>query len=114
MSSLWTINASAGSEASLREHFDASKMDEELVISGNICESGDIFTRTVGGAVITRSMEKTRVGDVIAFCEAGAYGFSMASHYNARLLPPEVLVRGGDADLIRARQTFEDLIRGME
>jgi diaminopimelate decarboxylase len=108
------LNASAGSEASLRDHFDSEKMQEELVVSGNICESGDVFTRTVGGAVITRSLEKTKVGDVIAFCDAGAYGFSMASHYNARLLPSEILVRDREADLIRARQTFEDLIRGME
>jgi len=38
----------------------------------------------------------------------------MASHYNARLLPPEVLVDGDDARLIRTRQTMDDLVRGME
>ncbi|HUP43880.1 MAG TPA: diaminopimelate decarboxylase [Thermoanaerobaculia bacterium] len=108
------LNASSGSDASLREQFDAAKMEEELVVTGNICESGDVFTRTAGGAVITRSMERTRAGDVIAFCDAGAYGFSMASHYNARLLPAEVLVRGDDAQLIRRRQSYDELLGGME
>ena len=108
------INASSGSQASLREHYEAEQMQEELVVSGNICESGDVFTRTAGGAVMPRPMEKTQVGDLIAFCDAGAYGYSMASHYNARLMPPEVLVRGGEARLIRRRQTFEELLGGME
>ena len=108
------VNASNGTDSSLRATFDSSKPHEELVVSGNICESGDVFTRTAGGAVITRPMEKTAVGDLIAFCDAGAYGFSMASHYNARLLPPEILVRDGKATLIRERQTYDDLIRGQQ
>ena len=51
-------------------------------------------------------------GDAAAFCDAGAYGFSMASHYNARLLPPEVLVDGDSIRIIRERQTLDDLLRG--
>jgi len=86
---------------------------EEVVVAGNLCESGDVFTRTDGSAV-TRSLDPVRVGDLLAFCDTGAYGFSMASHYNARLLPPEVLVDGDAVTLIRARQTFDDLVRGME
>ena len=86
---------------------------EEVIVAGNLCESGDIFTRESDGDVVTRGIGRTRIGDVLAFCDAGAYGFSMASHYNARLLPPEVLVDGSDVRLIRERQTFEDLIRGM-
>lgn len=108
------LNASAGSEASLRATYDPSAMVEQLVVAGNICESGDVFTRTVGGTVIPRPMETTRVGDLIAFCDAGAYGFSMASHYNARLLPPEVMVRDAQARLIRERQTMDDLLGGMD
>ncbi len=54
----------------------------------------------------------TRGGDLLAFCDAGAYGFSMASHYNARLLPPEVLVDGGKVTLIRERQSLDDLLKG--
>ncbi len=87
---------------------------EELVVAGNLCESGDVFTRDADGNVVPRRMDRTQVDDVIAFCEAGAYGFSMASHYNARLLPPEVMIEGGEVRVIRDRQTNEDLVRGMK
>lgn len=108
------VNATRGSDASLRATFDDSKMTEHVVVAGNLCESGDVFTRDSEGNPITRHIDRTSVGDVIVFCEAGAYGFSMGSHYNARLLPPEVLVRDGRMQLIRQRQSLEDLIRGME
>ncbi|HYU24957.1 MAG TPA: diaminopimelate decarboxylase [Thermoanaerobaculia bacterium] len=87
---------------------------EELVVAGNLCESGDVFTRDADNNVVPRRMDRTQVDDVIAFCEAGAYGFSMASHYNARLLPPEVMIEGGEVRVIRDRQTNEDLVRGMK
>jgi diaminopimelate decarboxylase len=106
------VNATNGSVASLRESFDESAMKEEAVVAGNICESGDVFTRDAAGNVVPRKLDRTRVGDLIAFCDAGAYGFSMASQYNGRLLPPEVLVDGDSLRLIRERQTFEDLTRG--
>jgi diaminopimelate decarboxylase len=96
------VNVSAESEAK-----------EDVVVAGNLCESGDVFTRNAAGEVETRTIAATRVGDLLAFRDAGAYGFSMASHYNARLLPPEVMVDAGQATLIRERQTFEDLVRGM-
>jgi diaminopimelate decarboxylase len=96
------VNASQQSEAK-----------EDVVVAGNLCESGDVFTRNAAGEVETRTIDTTQVGDLLAFRDAGAYGFSMASHYNARLLPPEVMVDGGKATLIRERQTFEDLVRGM-
>jgi diaminopimelate decarboxylase len=86
---------------------------EELVVAGNLCESGDVFTRDADGNVVPRAMDRTQVDDLIAFCDAGAYGFSMASDYNARLLPPEVLIDGADVDVVRERQTNDDLIRGM-
>jgi diaminopimelate decarboxylase len=86
---------------------------EELVVAGNLCESGDVFTRDAGGNVVPRLMDATQVGDVIGFRDAGAYGFSMASHYNARLLPAEVLVDEGDARVVRERQNFMDLLGGM-
>jgi diaminopimelate decarboxylase len=106
------VNATRGTNRSLRDTFKREAMSEELVVAGNLCESGDVFTRTPAGVPETRPLDTTRVGDLIAFCDAGAYGFSMASHYNARLLPPEVIVEGGDARLVRTRQTFEDLLRG--
>ncbi len=106
------VNASHGSNASLRESFDASRLTDEVVVAGNLCESGDVFTRDANGNLLTRNLEKTNVGDLIAFCDAGAYGFSMASHYNARLLPPEVLIDNGSVQLIRDRQTYDDLVKG--
>ena len=87
---------------------------EDVVVAGNLCESGDVFTRDSNGNPITRRIERTKVGDLIAFHDAGAYGFSMASHYNARLLPPEVLVDGDDVHVIRERQEMSDLVRGMK
>jgi diaminopimelate decarboxylase len=107
------INASRGTEGSLRETFDATLHREDIVVAGNLCESGDVFTRE-HGRFVTRPIEPLRVGELAAFCDAGAYGFSMASHYNARLLPAEVLVDGGDARVIRERQSLDDLLRGME
>jgi len=106
------VNASRGSEASLRATFDASKMREEVVVAGNLCESGDVFTRDASGNAIARKLDPTRVGDLLTFCDAGAYGFSMASHYNARLLPPEVLIDGDSMQLVRERQSIEDLLKG--
>jgi diaminopimelate decarboxylase len=107
------LNASRGSDASLRATWREDPHREEAVIAGNLCESSDVFTRAEGRAT-TRRVDRVQVGDLLAFCDAGAYGFSMASHYNARLLPPEILVDGDDVRVIRARQTMDDLIRGME
>ena len=106
------VNASHGSAAALRKSYDESQLPEEDVVAGNLCESGDVFTRDAEGNLRTRKLQRTQVGDLIAFCDVGAYGFSMASHYNARLLPPEVLIDDGSAQLIRERQTYEDLVRG--
>ncbi len=96
------VNASRQSEAK-----------EDVVVAGNLCESGDIFTRNASGEIETRTIDVTKPGNLIAFRDAGAYGFSMASHYNARLLPPEIMVDGDEVTMIRERQTFEDLVRGM-
>ena len=74
-------------------------------------ESGDVFTRSADGTPVTRTIDRTEIGDILAFCTAGAYGFSMASHYNARLLPAEVLVDGNEVTLIRERQEYADLLR---
>jgi len=107
------VNATSGSAASLRQTFDGLQMNDEVVVAGNLCESGDVFTRNEAGKAITRRIDRTKTGDLLAFCDAGAYGFSMASLYNARLLPPEVMVDGDDVRLIRERQTYEELVKGM-
>lgn len=106
------VNASHGSNGALRQSFDGLPGGEDVVVAGNLCESGDVFTRDADGNVLVRRLERTRPGDLIAFCDAGAYGFSMASHYNARLLPPEIVVENGSAHIVRERQSFEDLVRG--
>jgi len=95
------VNASRNSEAK-----------EQYVVAGNLCESGDVFTRDAEGNIIPRDMDRCEVGDLIAFLDVGAYGFSMASHYNARLLPPEVLVEGASVEQTRERQSLEDLVKG--
>jgi len=107
------VNASRGSERSLRAGYDPSQPREELIVAGNLCESGDVFTRDERGTLLPRPLDPTQVGDLVALCDAGAYGFSMASLYNARALPAEVLVDGDEARLIRERQTTDELLRGM-
>jgi diaminopimelate decarboxylase len=108
------VNATTGSASSLRETYDPASLAAELVISGNLCESGDVFTRGADGNPVPRRLDPTSPGDLLVFCDAGAYGFSMASHYNARLLPPEILVGDGEPRLVRARQVQDDLLRGMD
>ncbi len=74
-------------------------------VVGNICESGDIMAKD---RVLFIPKEK----DLIAVMDAGAYGYSMASNYNNRLRPAEVLINtDGSVQLIRRRDTLEDLIR---
>jgi diaminopimelate decarboxylase len=57
-------------------------------------------------------MPEVREGDLLAIMSAGAYGFVMASNYNSRPLPAEVLVRGDKFALVRKRQNAEDLVSG--
>ncbi len=85
---------------------------EEVAVGGPLCESGDIFTQADGGFVATRSLPRAAVGDYVVIEIAGAYGFVMASNYNSKPLPAEVLVDGGQPRLVRARQTPDDLMRG--
>ena len=85
---------------------------EDVAVGGPLCESGDIFTQTDGGFVATRSLPIASVGDLLVIEIAGAYGFVMASNYNSKPLPAEVLLENGSHRLVRARQTPEDLVRG--
>jgi diaminopimelate decarboxylase len=85
---------------------------EEVAVGGPLCESGDIFTQTDGGFVASRALPPAQVGDLLVIEIAGAYGFVMASNYNSKPLPAEVLIDGDKARLVRARQTPEDLVRG--
>jgi len=90
----------------------AESATEEVAVGGPLCESGDIFTQTDGGFVASRLLPSAQVGDLLVIEIAGAYGFVMASNYNSKPLPAEVLIDGGQARLVRSRQTPEDLVRG--
>jgi diaminopimelate decarboxylase len=68
---------------------------QPTVVAGPLCESGDVFTQGEGGVVLTRDLPEARVGDLLVFHDAGAYGASMSSNYNSRPLAAEVLVDGG-------------------
>ena len=85
---------------------------QDVVVGGPLCESGDIFTQEEGGFVSKRSLPVAAVGDYLILERAGAYGFVMASNYNSKPLPPEILIQRGQPHLIRARQSLDDLIRG--
>jgi diaminopimelate decarboxylase len=74
-------------------------------VVGPICESGDFFCQN-------RELPDFQPGDAIALMSAGAYGFAMASNYNSRPLPAEILVEGGTSTVIRKRQTLDDIIEG--
>jgi diaminopimelate decarboxylase len=74
-------------------------------VVGPICESGDFFCQD-------RELPDFQPGEVVALMSAGAYGFVMASNYNSRPLPAEILVDGSTARVVRKRQTLEDLIAG--
>ncbi len=72
-------------------------------VAGPICESSDVFATN-------RNLAPLAPGDLIAFMTAGAYGSTMSSSYNQRLLVPEVMVDGAKWAIVRPRQTYEDLI----
>ena len=74
-------------------------------VVGPICETGDFLA-------LDRELELPEPGDLLAVFTAGAYGFSMSSTYNQRPRAAEVMVEGGQATLVRRRETLEDLIAG--
>jgi len=89
-----------------------SDRQQEVVVGGPLCESGDIFTQEEGGIVCRRNLPVAAVGDYLIIEKAGAYGSVMASNYNSKPLPAEVLIYGGQAHRIRARQSLQDVMRG--
>ncbi len=74
-------------------------------VVGPVCETTDFFA-------LDRAIELPHRGDRLAVLDAGAYGFGLASNFNSRPRAPEVLVRNGDYTVVRARESFEDLVRG--
>jgi diaminopimelate decarboxylase len=77
------------------------KMVADVV--GPVCETGDFFARD-------RKLPRLEPGDLVAILDAGAYGMSLASNYNSRPRPAEVLVEGSRVRLIRGRETIEAML----
>jgi diaminopimelate decarboxylase len=75
----------------------------KYTVVGYICETDTFGT--------DRQLNEVREGDILAMKNAGAYGFMMASNYNSRLRPAEVLIINSEAKLIREREKFEDVLR---
>ncbi|MEC7856381.1 MAG: diaminopimelate decarboxylase [Verrucomicrobiota bacterium] len=82
-----------------------SEQTQVVDIVGPICESGDFFAQN-------RELPLLQEGDHIALLSAGAYGFVMASNYNSRAFPAEIMVLGNTHQVVRKRQNYEDLIMG--
>lgn len=82
----------------------SERATETVDVVGPICESGDFLARE-------RAMPQVAPGELLAVMSAGAYGFSMASNYNSRPRPAEVLVDGETYHVIRRRETWDDLVR---
>lgn len=81
---------------------------EPVTVVGNICESGDIIAKD-------RILPELFLNDVLGVLDAGAYGYCMASNYNNRLRPAEVMVmENGEVKLIRRKDTFEDLVKNFD
>jgi len=72
-------------------------------VVGPICETGDVIAKG-------RELPPLKEGEYIAVLSAGAYGFTMASNYNSRPRPAEVMVEGDSFRIIRQRETLSDLI----
>lgn len=94
------------------EIVNASRVEgalQQVVVAGNVCESGDVFTQGPDG-LEERGVTSPEVGQLLALLDVGAYGMALASNYNLRPRPAEVMVQGGNARLIRRRETYADLI----
>ncbi len=72
-------------------------------VVGPVCETGDIFAER-------RALPLPKAGGLLAIRSAGAYGAAMSNTYNARLLVPEILVKGGEYAVIRPRQSYDELL----
>jgi diaminopimelate decarboxylase len=86
----------------VRQHDGRDAIEADVV--GPICESGDFLA-------LDRVIERPEPGDLLAIGTVGAYGFAMASTYNSRPRPAEVIVDGDRALLARRRETYDDLIQ---
>ena len=100
---IWPTSPDPANVPARRDRNLAPAMGEVVDIVGPVCESGDFLAKD-------RPLPRTQRGDLLAVFTAGAYGFAMSSNYNNRPRACEVLVDGSKFDLVRRRETYEDLI----
>jgi diaminopimelate decarboxylase len=97
------------------EIVNASNVDSEsrkkYRVSGNLCESGDVFTESKHSL---RELPATKEGDVLAILNAGAYGITMGSNYNLRPRAREIMILNGNIEIVKEKEIFEDLIRNFK
>ena len=77
--------------------------EETYEVVGPVCESTDILGKK-------RIFQNLQAGDLLAICNAGAYGASLSNEYNSRPLIPEILINDNQSELIRKRPDFQDMI----
>ena len=100
---IWPVQVPAGLACPPENYESEIPGTETWDVVGPICESGDFLAQD-------RHLPRLATGDLLATFSAGAYGMVMASNYNTRPRAPEVLVSGETVQLVRRRETFEDLI----
>ncbi len=99
-----------GSYHKIRNASKVEGQQKEIVLCGNICESGDMFTQNDKG-ISDRAITEFEEGDIVAILDAGAYGMSMSMQYNMRSRPAEILIdKEGNNSVIRKRESYEDII----
>jgi diaminopimelate decarboxylase len=101
---VWPVRMEGGHSGEVpdEDHWTGPSSVTDLV--GPICESGDFFAKE-------RKLPPLKRGDLVTVFSAGAYGFAMASNYNSHPRPAEVMVAGGSAKVVTARESLEDLVR---
>ena len=88
-----------------------SKVKKKYRVSGNLCESGDVFTESKHSL---RELPVTKEGDVLAILNAGAYGSTMSSNYNLRPRAREIMILNGKVEIVKEKENFEDLIKSFK
>jgi len=101
---MWPANPGASLSPQSRLSSQRVEGDEKVDVVGPICETGDYLAKD-------RYLPPVKRGDLLAIFSAGAYGMAMSSNYNARPRAAEVLVDGDRFQVIRRRETYDDLIR---
>lgn len=84
---------------------------EPVVVAGPLCESGDVFTRDAADLLVPRPLPLPRIGDLLVFHDAGAYGAAMSSNYNSIGRAPQVWMEEGRTYLAARRETLADIVR---